>query len=301
MNRRDFLAAAGTFAAAAAVPAAQGAPAPGPQAFAPGKGRFRAGLVAYSYRTLLDAKKATYDDLVRLCVETGADGIDLTSYWLPTDGVNQYLASLRRLAWRNRVEIYSVGTRVQLIQTMEEGREKQVADVRKWVDVAQRLGATHIRVFANQKPETMTVAQAIEAAGDTFRRLADVSGERGVFLGLEDDGGITVHAQECIAIVKRANHPFAQMNLDIGNFHAPNVYDQVEMSVPYAVSTHFKTTVANDEGGGRSPYDWDRVMKMLVTGGYRGYLGLEDGGDDPATVVPRELRRLKEIAAKYSA
>lgn len=301
MNRREFLVSTGAVAAAAAVPGAQGGPTPPLPAFAAGRGRFRAGLVAYAYRSLLESKQATYEDLVRLCVETGADGIDLTSYWLPADGLNPYLASLRRLAWRNRVEIYSIGTRIQLIQMTEEARERQMAEVRKWVDVAQRLGATHIRVFANQKPPAATVDQAIEAAGETFRRAADISGERGIVLGLEDDGGITVHAQECIAIVKRANHPFAGMNLDIGNFHAPKVYDQVEASIPYAVSTHFKTTVANDEGGGRSPYDWDRVLKMFVAGGYRGYLGLEDGGDDPATFVPRELRRLKELAAKYSA
>src|SRR5262245_49275820 len=114
MNRRAFLAAAGTFAAAAAVPGAQTSPtyqtlAPGMGPFAPGKGRFRAGLVAYSFRPLLEAKKMTYEDLVRICVETGVDGIDLTSYWLPPlgdAGLDQYLPNLRRLAWKNRVEIY---------------------------------------------------------------------------------------------------------------------------------------------------------------------------------------------------
>lgn len=302
MNRRDFFAAAGTLATAASLRAE---PQPPPQSFAPGKGRFRAGLVAYSFRPLLDAKKMTYEDLVHLCVETGVDGIDLTSYWLPPlgdAGLDQYLPTLRRLAWKNRVEIYSVGTRVQLVQMTDEGREKQLADVRKWVDVAERLGATHIRIFSGNKPASATMEQAIAAAAETFRRAADISGPRGIVLGLEDDGGITEHAPETIEIVTRANHPFAGMNLDIGNFRPPKVYEQVEMSIPYAVSTHFKTTVADDQGGGRSPFDWDRVLKMFVAGGYRGYLGLEfEATEDPAIAVPRELRRLKDIAAKYSA
>ena len=54
----------------------------------------------------------TYADLIPIVVEAGADGIDLTSYWLPTENLDPYLVSLRRLAWKNRVEIYSVGTRI---------------------------------------------------------------------------------------------------------------------------------------------------------------------------------------------
>ena len=92
------------------------------------------------------------------------------------------------------------------------------------------------------------------------------------------------------------------MNLDIGNFRPPKVYDQIEMSIPYAVSTHFKTTVANDDGKTRDPFDWDRVLTMFVAGGYRGYLGLEfEAAGDPAVEVPATLRRLKQLAVKSSA
>ena len=235
-------------------------------------------------------------------VDTGVDGIDLTTYWMPAPMTEQYLLSLRRLAWKNRVEIYSIGTRVQLAQLTPEGREKQLTDVKNWVNVAQTLGASHIRVFGGNKPQNATMEQAIDAAAETLKRAADISGAHGIFLGVEDDGGITEYAKETIEIVKRANHPYGGMNLDIGNFRPPKVYEQVEMSVPYAVSTHFKTTIANDEGGSRSPYDWDRVLKLFVAGHYKGYLGLEfEATEDPAVAVPRELRRLKEIAAKYSA
>jgi sugar phosphate isomerase/epimerase len=243
-----------------------------------------------------------YEDLIPLVVDAGADGIDLTSYWLPADNVDAYLLSLRKLAWKNRVEIYSVGTRIQLAQPAGEAREKQLAETRKWVGVAQKLGASHIRVFASQQPKDATNEQVIGYAAETFKAAADIAGAQGIFLGLEDDGGITVRAQETIEIVKRANHPYAGMNLDIGNFHPPNVYQQVEMSVPYAVSTHFKTTIANDDGKTRSPYDWDRVMKLLVAGGYKGYLGLEfEATGDPAAEVPGVLKKLKAAAATYSS
>ena len=173
--------------------------------------------------------------------------------------------------------------------------------MRKWVGVAQKLGATHIRVFGGQTPAGATLEQAIDFAAETLKQGADISGAQGIFLGVEDDGGITAHAKETVEIVKRADHPWAGMNLDIGNFRPPDVYGQIEMAVPYAVSSHFKTTVANDNDNQRSPFDWDRVLKLFVAGGYKGYLGLEfEATGDPTAEVPAALRRLKEIAVRYS-
>ena len=304
MDRRQFLSTAGTLVAAATVPvgaSTQGTAAASPNAQAPGKARFRTGLVAYSYRQALQSKAMTYADLIRIAVDTGTDGIDMTVYWLPgtTDDV---LLPLRREAYRNRVEIYSIGTRVRLAQPTADLREKELVELRKWVDVAQKMGATHMRVFGGAKPADATMEQAIALAVETLKRGAEYAGARGIILGVEDDGGITDFAKETIQIVSGANSPYAGMNLDIGNFKPPKVLEQVEMSIPYAVSTHIKTEMAQDDGKTKVPYDWDRVFAMFARHGYRGYMGLEyEAADDPAATVPAHLRRLKELALKYSA
>ena len=297
MNRRNFLIGAGAAAAAAAVPDALAGQAASP---APQKARFRTGLVAYSYRELLQKKAMTYEDLIRIAVETGTDGIDLTVYWLPgtTDDV---LLPLRRLAYKNRVEIYGIGTRVRLAQPTAELRDQQIIELRKWLDVAQKLGATHVRVFGGDKPEGATTEQAIGYAAETLKRGAELAGARGLIIGLEDDGGLTDYAKETIEIVSRVNSPWAGMNLDIGNFKPPDVYGQIEMSIPYAVSTHVKTEITQDDGK-NVPMDWDRVFRMFAAKGFRGYMGLEyEASDDPVPVVPGYLRKLKELAVKYSA
>jgi len=297
MNRRSFLATAGA-AVVAAAPAARATREP--QASSR-RARFRTGLVAYSYRQALQAKTMTYEDLIRIAVETDTDGIDMTVYWMPGTS-DDYVLPLRRLAYKNRVEIYSLGTRVRLAQPTADLREAQIVELRKWMDVAQRIGATHIRVFGGSKPEGATLEQAVGFAAETLKRGAEYAGARGIILGVEDDGGITDFAKETIEIVKRADSPWAGMNLDIGNFRPPKVYEQIEMSIPYAVSTHVKTTVALDDGGGRAPCDWDRVFAMFSNHGFRGYMGLEyEAAEDPAVAVPRHLRRLKELALKYSA
>src|SRR5437773_5032084 len=200
----------------------------------------------------------TYEDLIRIAVETGTDGIDLTVYWLP-DTSDDYLLPLRRLAYRNRVEIYGIGTRVRLAQPTPALREQELAELRKWLGVAERVGATHVRVFGGAQPAGATLDQAITFAAETLKRGAEYAGARGLILGVEDDGGITDFAKDTIEIVKRADSPWAGINLDIGNFRPPAVYDQIEMSIPYAVSTHVKTEVALDDGK-RAPVDLHRVF-----------------------------------------
>ena len=294
MNRRSFLATATAAVIGAAAPHAR-------IRQTPAKARFRTGLVAYSYRQALQAKTMTYEDLIRVAVDTGTDGIDMTVYWLPSTS-DDYLRGLRRLAYKNRVEIYSIGTRVRLAQPTAELRDQQLTELRKWLDVAQKLGATHVRVFGGNKPEGATLEQAIGFAAETLKRGAEDAGARGLILGVEDDGGITDYAKETIEIVKQANSPWVGMNLDIGNFRPPAVYDQIEMSIPYAVSTHVKTEMALDDGKTRAPFDWERVFKMFAAHGFRGYMGLEyEASDDPVAAVPGYLRRLKELAVKYSA
>ena len=294
MDRRSFLTTTGAALVAGATRDVRARQAPA------GKPRFRTGLVAYSYRRALEARTMTYEDLIRIAVETGTDGIDMTVYWLPAT-TDDYLLPLRRLAYRNRVEIYSIGTRVRLAQPTAELRQQQLDELRRWLEVAQKVGATHVRVFGGPKPAGATLEQAIGFAAETLKRGAEYAGARGLILGVEDDGGITDFAKDTIEIVKRAESPWAGMNLDIGNFRPPGVYDQIEMSIPYAVSTHVKTEVALDDGKTRASADWDRVFKMFATHGFRGYMGLEyEASEDPAAAVPRYLRHLKELAVKYS-
>jgi sugar phosphate isomerase/epimerase len=294
MDRRTFLTAAGATLAATALPAARTLPQSG------GKARFRTGLVAYSYRQALQAGTMKYEDLIPIAVATGTDGLDLTVYWLPSTAAD-YLLPLRRLAYRSRVEIYSIGTRVRLAQPTAELRQQQLDELRTWLEVAQRLGATHVRVFGGTTPEGATLDQAIGFAVETLKRAAEDAGARGLILGVEDDGGITDFAKDTIEIVRRADSPWVGMNLDIGNFRPPGVYEQIEMSIPYAVSTHVKTELVLDDGKTRAPFDWDRVFGMFELQGFRGYMGLEyEGSSEATTVVPDYLVRLKALAAKYS-
>lgn len=267
------------------------------RASAAGKARLRTAICAYSFRDALKNKTMSYDDLVRLAVDLDVDGLDLTVYWFPNTS-DEFLLPLRRLAYRSAVEIYSISVRTDMCQPTAELQERELTEIRKWVDVAVKLGAGHIRVFGGDVPRGSTEDQAMQWVVSILKRAGEYSGTKGVILGLENHGGITERAERIIQIVKHVNSLWVGINLDTGNFQN-NTYSQIQACVPHAVNVQFKTEI--HEAGKNVPADWDRIMGLLAGGGYKGYLALEyEATENPSTAVPKLTRKLSEVASKYS-
>jgi L-ribulose-5-phosphate 3-epimerase len=263
------------------------------------KCRLRAGLVAYSFRKELESRAMTYEALIRLASELGLDGIDTTVYWFP-DTSDKFLASLRRTAYKHAVSLYGIGVRVQLCRPTPELQRAEAAEAAKWVDIADKLGASHVRVFGGSVPKNATESQAIGWAVEVLKRAADYAGSKGILLGVEDDGGLTATAEPTVELIRRTDSPWAGINLDVGNF-PKNGYSQVALCIPYAVNVHFKDQIT-DETGAPVKADWDRLISMFAKGGYKGYLSLEYEGDEkPDAAVPRLSAELRRLVRKYSS
>jgi len=281
MNRRHCLQ---TFAAAALA----GVPS---RAWSESKGRFHSAICAYSFRNQLQSGAMTYEQLIHMAADLGADGVDLTTYWLK-DTSDATLFALKRAAYRSGISLYNIGVRARMAQPTAELQAAEVETVRKWLDVAERIGASSMRIFGGAIPKGATEDQAVAWAVETLKRAADEAAKKGITLGVEDDGGITTNADRTVEIVKKADSPWVGINLDIGNF-PDRGYDQMEMCAPYATNVHMKADVHIDHKS--QPADWPRVLKILGAAGYRGYLSIEyEANEDPLTVVPKLVARLRE-------
>ena len=281
MDRRQLL------TALAALPVAAQVPESGAK-----KLRLRAGLVAYSYRAQLAAKTLTYEDLIHRIADWGLDGLDCTVYWFP-DTSDTFLASLRKTAFKNGVQIYNAGVRVRLAQPTAELQKAEFENIKKWVDVTEKIGASHMRVFGGAIPEGATEQQAIGWAVEVMKRGAEYAGTRGVTIGVEDDGGLTTAAAPTIEIAKRTDSPWAGINADSGNLR-DHGYAQFETMLPYATSVHLKPIISGADGK-KEKADWSRLLALLGKSGYKGYVGLEYEGNTADDEVPgyaQELRRL---------
>ena len=270
---------------------AAGVAAPAVHGWAPEAGRFRTAICAYSFRKGLQDQAFTYANLIRMAAELGADGIDLTTYWLP-DTSDQTLFGLKKLAYRSGVALYTIGIRARMAQPTPELQAAEVELVRKWLDVAVRLGASHMRIFGGAVPKGATEDQAVAWAVETLKRAAEDAGKKGVILGVEDDGGITTNADRTVEIVKKADSPWVGIDLDIGNFPDEG-YRQIEMCAPYATNVHYKSEVHVAKKGEST--DVGRVLEILAKAGYRGYLALEyEAAGDPATEVPKLIAQMQQ-------
>lgn len=291
MNRRDLLKTLPAMAAASRL--APAAPAEGKRA------RLRSAICCYSYRDALSKKVMTYEDIVRAAVDHNIDGLDATVYWLDTS--DESLLRLKRTAYMNSVDLYSISVSTEMTQPTPEGQAKQVAGLKKWIDVAGKLGAGHIRIFGGRIPKESNEEQAAGWVVEVLKPCAEYAAKAGVILGLENHGGITEKAEVILGIVKRVDSPWVAVNLDTGNFNR-NAYEQMEMLMPYAAAVQVKMDVRVGPGGTREASDWDRIAGLLVKSGYRGYLSLEYEAKEPAeTAMPRLLKKLDGICRKYSA
>jgi sugar phosphate isomerase/epimerase len=264
------------------------------------KARLKPAICAYSYRKELQAKTLSYTDLVRIAVDHDIDGLDLTVYWFPNTE-ESFLMPLRRMAYINGVEIYSISVRTNLCQPEAPKRQEQVREIMKWVDVASKLGAGHIRIFGGNVPKGHTEDEAAGWCVDVLTRASDYAGKHGVILGLENHGGITDYAKRIVEIVTRVNSDFVGINLDTGNFKE-NPIPQIEMCMPYAVAAQYKTLMAADNSKERVKSDWDRLTALFAKSGYKGYLALEYEDREPTeTAMPRLLAELRQLCRKHSS
>ncbi len=269
-----------------------------------GKARMHLGLAAYSFRShfgwMRDKpqkpagdKEMTMEGFIDYCGELGA-AAELTSYFFPGDAGDEYWAQIRRHAFLAGVPV--VGTALGNSFTDQPGaaRDKQIADVKAWTDKAALFGAPHIRVFAGSAAKGQHAAEAQRLCIEALEECGAYAGKRGIFLGIENHGGIVAEADALVEIVKAVQSPWVGINLDTGNFHSADPYGDLEKCAPWAVNVQVKIEVKPKDGKAEEA-DFGRIAKMLRDVGYQGYVVLEYEADDPWGEVPGYLERLAEV------
>lgn len=298
MRRREFLKVAGAAAAVAVSgnTAAQPLPVPATSPVA----RLFPGCCAYSYRKYLDAGTMTMEEFILKGVELGVHAVDVTAYWLKSTEP-AYLINLRRLAFKNGLVFSGAAIRTQMCQADSAERARQLESIKKWIEATDLLGASHLRVFGGALPPGASERQGIEWAAETMKAACEHGAKRGITLGIEDHHGITARADQVLEILRRVDSPFAGINLDVENFEVQSEEDRyaaIEACLPHATHVHIRDIVSET----RRPIDLDRIGRLFVKAGYKGYISAEyEGEEDPMTGVPKLVGKIKDLCRKYSS
>ena len=279
-----------------------GMPVQGAAPFQRGLGaRMKLSCAAYSYRKYLQEQKPptmTIEDFLVECAKMGLDAAEPTAYYFPSPLTDEFLRKFKRKAFLLGLEIS--GTAIGNTFTYPPGpkRDENLRMVKEWIDRAVIFGAPCIRVFAGNASDAGTLEQARRNCIETMETACAYAAERGVFLALENHGGIVSDAEGVLAILKEVKSDWFGVNLDTGNFQTDDPYLDMAKVAPYAVTVQIKIDV-QPKGGKAVDADFERIIGILGEAGYRGYLALEyEGREEPKEAIPRVIEKLQKILKK---
>ncbi len=309
INRRDFLARASLLPLGAAMGVGLGTVGRSALAQTPIRrvagAKVKTSLNAYSFnKTLNDqlkgrGKGVSLFDLIHFCAEQGFDAIDPTGYFFPgypKVPSDAYLNDFKRRAFENGVDISGTGVRNNFAAPDKEARAADVRHTKEWVEVAARMGAPVLRVFAGPVPEGYTWNQVAAWMADALKECAEHGKKHGVLIGLQNHGDMLKNADEVLKILEMVDSEWIGSIVDTGYFLTADPYVDMARVLPYAVNWQVK-----EKSGMKfdSPkIDMNRIARIVKEGGYRGYLPIETLGKtekdyDPqarATALLKDLR-----------
>ncbi len=273
-----------------------------------GKPRLLLSLAAYSFRQYFQYGRGKSDkpvspekqiDLLQFidyCADHGCQGAELTSYYFPDNVSHDFLIKVKQHAFLRGVEISGTAVGNNFAIRDDTKRNKQIAGVKDWIDHAAIMGAPHIRVFAGAS-EGLPKEEAKKYCIQAMEEVCAYAGSKGIYLGLENHGGIVAEPDDLLEIVKAVKSPWFGINLDTGNFRTEDPYADLVRIAPYAVNVQWKADV-QPKGKSPEPADFQRLVKILRDANYQGYVALEyESAPDPYEAVPGLLKRMKEAFA----
>ena len=264
-----------------------------------GKSRLRLSLAAYSFRDDLvpgkdgSAPRMDLFKFIDYCADHGCEGAELTSYYFPKDVTDAQLSGIRRHAHLRAMPISGTAVGNDFCHPPGDLRTQQIAHVKEWIRKAAILGAPHIRVFAGT-PKGTPKDEAKKLCISALEECGEAAGRAGIFLGIENHGGIVAESADLVDIVRAVRSPWVGINLDTGNFRTDNPYADLAAIAPWAVNVQFKAFIHRRGQPQEDPRDDARVFKILRDAGYQGFVALEyELKDSPWTRVPVLLEEMK--------
>ncbi len=307
MHRKNFLtsllgipaiASAGLGASSPSPGAAPAPAAPRPAATPASTKKLKTSLNAFSFNDPLLAGKMTISDLLDFCAAAGFEGVDITGYYFtgyPNVPADDYLYEVKRKAFRLGIGISGTGVRNDFTIADPARRAGEVALVKNWIEVAAKLGAPVLRIFAgNQKNEGVSQAAVTEWMLKDIQQCVDYGKQHGVVIGIQNHNDFIQTAHQVTQIIDQINSEWFGLILDIGSYRVLNAYEEIAVSMKYAVNWQIKEKMFIN--GAEVETDLEKIVEMIKASPYRGYLPIETlGQGDPKTKITAMLARLQNV------
>ncbi|HYI77861.1 MAG TPA: sugar phosphate isomerase/epimerase family protein [Chryseolinea sp.] len=262
-----------------------------------GKSKLKISLNAFSFNAPLSENKMTLEELLETCSEIGFEGIDITAYYFPgypNVPSDEFLYRIKRKAFRLGLDISGTGVRNDFTDPDKQKRTEHVKLVKNWIDVAAKLGAPVVRIFAGtQNPAGYTRDQITAWMLNDIQECITYSKQKGIIIGIQNHADFIQTAEQAIDIIEKINSEWFGLILDTGSYRLHDPYEEVSKTAKYAVNWQLKENIFIN--GDEKPADIQRLVDIIKTSGYRGYIPIETlGPGDPKTKVKVLYKKVKE-------
>jgi sugar phosphate isomerase/epimerase len=289
VGRRAFLSA---LAVSPAFPVLAAGPGAGPDPGSVRRPKIRLSCNLYSFNAPLRSGAMTLEQAIDFCAELGFDAVDPTGYYFPRHPeppVDAYLHAIKLRAFRNGLDVSGTGVRNDFTVPDAAKREADVAHVKRWLEVAAKLGAPVLRVFDGRgEAKGVTREQMTAWVVDAFRACAAHGERHGVVVAYQNHDELLKTADEVLALRERVASEWFGLNVDVGSLRTADPYEEIARLAPFACTWQIKERLYRK--GREETTDLRRVFAILRSAGYRGYAPLETlGPGDPREKVRRFL------------
>jgi sugar phosphate isomerase/epimerase len=215
--------------------------------------------------------------VLEFAASTGFDGFDATGYYFPGYPAippDAYVDSLKRRAADLGIGISGTGVRNNFTTSDKSVRDTGIKHVKEWTEVAARLCAPVVRVFADTQMRSQTwetVApgctrdQVQEWIAADLRECADHAKKYGVRIGVQNHGDFLKTGQELLTLVNAVGSGWCGPIVDTGYFKTSNPYVDIALVAPHALNWQIKQSVFGEESD--IPIDLSRLVKIARKSG----------------------------------
>jgi sugar phosphate isomerase/epimerase len=264
-----------------------------------GTSHLKLSIAAYSFNRHLNLKgkskpTMTLDDFIDFAVAQNLGAVEFTAYYFLRT-TPDYLAHLKGRCTRFGLDVSGTAVGNNFCVSDPDKLKKQIADVKQWVEHSSRLGAKTMRIFAGNPDKGDTEEKARARCVEAIQEACDHAGKYGIYLALENHGGIVRTIDQMLTVVKAVQHPWFGVNWDTGNFVSADPYADLARLAPYAVTVQIKSEI-HRTGQKKEEADLKKLTGLLRSAGYRGYVALEyEAKEEPKKAVPGILEKLKKL------
>jgi sugar phosphate isomerase/epimerase len=195
------------------------------------------------------------------------------------------------------IDISGTGVRNDFTEPDETKRLEQLQLVKNWIVAASKIGAPIIRIFAgNRKPtesERGTMHQGVLAA---VQECVAFGKKYGVVVALQNHNDFIQTADQALDFVRTIDSPWFGLMLDTGSYRVGDPYQEIAKTAMHAVNWQIKEHVFID--GKEVEADINRIIKIIIDSGYKGYVPIETlGKGNPELKVRTLLNKVKGAIA----